>query len=152
MQILIATDGSTFSKGAIEYCCALFKGTADLSILVLAVYEPIAPGAAEHFTASTGYHAEMTRVAEKIAETARDHAIETIKGSFREEKPKIEAAVELGRPVEVIVEKAARWPADLIVVGSHGRGFWGRLTLGSVSSAVVQHSPCSVLVVRGKQK
>ena len=45
------------------------------------------------------------------------------------------------------INETARGKADLIVVGSHGRGFWGRL-LGSVSNGVVHHAPCSVLVVR----
>ncbi|MCB1025610.1 MAG: universal stress protein [Acidobacteria bacterium] len=47
-----------------------------------------------------------------------------------------------------IVEKAKRWNADLIIVGSHGRGFWGRVMLGSISDSLVHHAPCSVLVVR----
>ena len=52
---------------------------------------------------------------------------------------------------EQIIELAREWGADLIVVGSHGRGFWGRL-LGSVSTGVVHHAPCSVLVVRKREK
>ncbi|MBK8302980.1 MAG: universal stress protein [Chloracidobacterium sp.] len=52
-----------------------------------------------------------------------------------------------GDPGQQLVEIAKAWDADLIVVGSHGRGFWGRL-LGSVSDGVTHHSPCSVLVVR----
>ncbi len=40
--------------------------------------------------------------------------------------------------------------ADVIVVGSHGRGAIERLLLGSVSEQVVRHAPCPVLVVRPK--
>jgi nucleotide-binding universal stress UspA family protein len=52
-----------------------------------------------------------------------------------------------GPAAKEIIDKAERWRADLIVVGSHGYGFWGRL-LGSVSNYVVHNAPCSVLVVR----
>jgi len=47
-----------------------------------------------------------------------------------------------------IVEEARRWPADLIVLGSHGRRGINRLRLGSVSEYVVCHAPCSVQVIR----
>ena len=52
-----------------------------------------------------------------------------------------------GSPKEAIVEEAEQWGADLIVMGSHGYGFWQRALLGSVSESVVHHAPCSVLVV-----
>ena len=51
-------------------------------------------------------------------------------------------------PGETIVEAAAAEGADLIVVGTHGRGPVGRLFLGSVSDYVVRHARCPVLVVR----
>lgn len=53
-----------------------------------------------------------------------------------------------GSADQEIIEEAEKWRADLIVVGSHGRGFWGRMLLGSVSQLVIQHASCSVLVVR----
>jgi nucleotide-binding universal stress UspA family protein len=54
----------------------------------------------------------------------------------------------MGMPEQILLETAKEWNADLIVVGSHGRGFWGRMLLGSVTDALVHHAPCSVLVVR----
>ena len=42
---------------------------------------------------------------------------------------------------------AAAWPADDIVMGSHGRRGMNRLLLGSVSEGVVRHATCSVQVV-----
>ncbi len=56
--------------------------------------------------------------------------------------------VEAGTPASKIIEVAKEWPADLLVMGSHGRGKTAGLLLGSVSQAVLHHAPCPVLVVR----
>jgi nucleotide-binding universal stress UspA family protein len=61
---------------------------------------------------------------------------------------KVETAVEEGAPKAKIVEDAARWNADLIILGSHGRAGMDRFLMGSVSEAVARHAPCSVQVVR----
>ncbi|HSM80562.1 MAG TPA: universal stress protein [Nodosilinea sp.] len=53
----------------------------------------------------------------------------------------------LGSPGHEICALAKTWAADLIVVGSHGRKGFSELFLGSVSSYVMHHAPCSVLVV-----
>jgi nucleotide-binding universal stress UspA family protein len=49
---------------------------------------------------------------------------------------------------ELILNEAAEWGADLIVVGSHGRRGAGRFLLGSVSEPVGFHADCSVEIVR----
>ncbi len=53
-----------------------------------------------------------------------------------------------GSPKEQILKLSSDWPADLIVVGSHGRRGLSQFFLGSVSMAVLSHSPCSVMIVR----
>jgi nucleotide-binding universal stress UspA family protein len=53
-----------------------------------------------------------------------------------------------GQPGEAIVEAAGAEGADIIVVGTRGRGGLGRMLLGSVSEYVVRHAPVPVLVVR----
>lgn len=54
----------------------------------------------------------------------------------------------VGLPAEVIVEVAKETDADLVVVGTGDKNIAERLVLGSVSSKVVSHAPCDVLVVR----
>jgi nucleotide-binding universal stress UspA family protein len=54
----------------------------------------------------------------------------------------------LGHAEEVILAAAREWPADLILVGSHGHRAWERFMLGSVSQAVAWHAHCSVEIVR----
>lgn len=56
--------------------------------------------------------------------------------------------VVVGKPATEIVKTAGEWPADLIVIGSHGRQGIERVLLGSVAEAVGRHAHCSVLVVR----
>jgi nucleotide-binding universal stress UspA family protein len=53
-----------------------------------------------------------------------------------------------GKPAEEIMKVAAKQHAELIVMGAKGLGAIARFLLGSVSTRVVQHSSCSVLVVR----
>jgi nucleotide-binding universal stress UspA family protein len=59
--------------------------------------------------------------------------------------------VEVGQPASTIVKAAKDWPADVIVIGSHGRGGVRRALVGSVAEAVMRHAPCPVLVIRAKE-
>jgi nucleotide-binding universal stress UspA family protein len=59
-----------------------------------------------------------------------------------------EAIVKAGAAAQTIVDLAASAPAELVVVGTHGRTGLSRLTLGSTAEAVTRAAPCSVLVVR----
>ncbi len=61
---------------------------------------------------------------------------------------KASEAVEAGDPKARIIDRAAEWKADLIIVGSHGWKGLNRFLMGSVSDAVVRHAECSVEVVR----
>jgi nucleotide-binding universal stress UspA family protein len=54
------------------------------------------------------------------------------------------------RPAHALIEQATSAGAQLVVVGSHGRGSAAGLVLGSVSHAVLHHSPCPVAVVRAE--
>ena len=56
----------------------------------------------------------------------------------------VQEAVRLGKPADEILTVAQRQKADLIITGAKGLGAIGRVLLGSVSTRVVQHAPCSV--------
>ncbi len=60
----------------------------------------------------------------------------------------VDEVFRVGRPADEILNAASRKKADLIVTGAKGLGAVARFLLGSVSTRVVQHSSCSVLVVR----
>ena len=60
----------------------------------------------------------------------------------------VEQVPTIGNPADNILKTAEVHEADLIVSGAKGRGAVGRFLLGSVSTRLVQHAVCSVLVVR----
>jgi nucleotide-binding universal stress UspA family protein len=60
----------------------------------------------------------------------------------------VTTAIEEGDPRFAIVDYAAQWKADLLVLGSHGRKGLGRLLIGSVAEYVARNAHCSVLIVR----
>ena len=60
----------------------------------------------------------------------------------------VEEASTIGNPADEVLKAAETHKADLIVTGAKGLGAIGRFLLGSVSTRVVQHAHCSVLVVR----
>jgi nucleotide-binding universal stress UspA family protein len=55
------------------------------------------------------------------------------------------------RPCDVIVEQAAAWPADVIVIGTHGRRGVNRMLLGSDAEQVARMAPVPVLLVRSAE-
>jgi nucleotide-binding universal stress UspA family protein len=58
---------------------------------------------------------------------------------------------QMGDPADVIVEVAAKLPADLIVMVTHGRRGLARLVEGSIAEKVLRSAPCPVLAVRQEQ-
>jgi nucleotide-binding universal stress UspA family protein len=60
----------------------------------------------------------------------------------------VDQAAKLGKAAEEILNVAQQRKADLIVTGAKGFGAIGRFLLWSMSTRVVQHASCSVLVVR----
>jgi nucleotide-binding universal stress UspA family protein len=54
-------------------------------------------------------------------------------------------------PAHAIVAHATKANVDLIVMGTHGRGGWSHLLMGSVAEKVVRMAPCPVLTVRHPQ-
>jgi len=59
----------------------------------------------------------------------------------------VTTAIRPGPVVETIQDEAVEWGADLVVVGSHGKGWGERLLLGSVTERLLNHLPTSLLVV-----
>ena len=147
MKIVLATDGSEFSTAAVKQCCELFGEKPGLEIKIVSVFEEDYPFAAEPFAISAGLYREVSEAVQRQAELACMSASELIRDNCKSDGTNITQVVVKGNPQEEILDTAHNWGADLIVMGSHGRGFWGRL-LGSVSNGVLHHAPCSVLVVR----
>jgi nucleotide-binding universal stress UspA family protein len=150
MKILIATDGSEFSDAAVEKCCRMVIDPVTENIKVISVFEqPLALMAAP-YAFPVQYNPEIEDGLREQAVQAAAQAEQKIRTCFPDLKKNLTTDVLCGSPNQAIVEEAENWGADLIIVGSHGRGFFGRMMLGSVSDAVIHHAPCSVLVVRKK--
>ncbi len=149
MRVLFATDGSKFSEDAVRKACEMLKGTDELVIRAISAAEYSSPIVSEQIVVSNDLFSRIAADARQASVEALDRVKEIIKKTLGEDQAKlVETAVITESPKSAIVGEAASWNADLIVVGSHGYGFWDRMLLGSVSDAVVHHAPCSVLIVR----
>lgn len=146
MKILVATDGSKFGTAALEEACNLASHMPDTEVKVLTSYELPGPIAAEPYISVPIYTQEivdgLSTAAESVLACARRTVVRNCPAV------PVNTCEARGSAASAIVDEAVAWNADLIVVGSHGHGFWGRTLLGSVSDEVVHHAPCSVMVVR----
>ena len=149
MKILIATDGSDYSKAAIDALANVVANpeTTAFKIVSAVEYSTMLPSN-EFIAVSAGYYDDMQKSLREQAKQSVKQAETDIRSLFPGGLLDVTAEVLDGSPQRVIVETAENWEADLIIIGSHGYGFWSRIMLGSVSNSVVHHAPCSVLVVR----
>lgn len=88
--------------------------------------------------------------ARAVPEAVRKWAIDELEecaGKARAQGLKARVALRVGIPYEQLVALAREEGADLIVVGTHGRGGVGRAILGSVADRLVRLAPCPVLTV-----
>lgn len=146
MKILLAIDGSECSQSAVE-SVARRPWPADSEIKVVSAIEfPFVP-APEAWTIPHTYYAQVADSAGEQAQQIVDKAVARLDRN----QVAVTAEVLRGRARDVILEAAEKWPADLIVVGSHGYNGWQRFWLGSVSQAIANHAHCSVEIVRQPQ-
>jgi nucleotide-binding universal stress UspA family protein len=140
VKILLAIDDSKFSEAAAKSLAAHFQ-PRDIEVRVLSVVEPIV--ISEPPQMSPGYYPELEDRLPQAHEIVGRAAKTLSSAGFR-----VTTSAATGDARSIILENAAEWPADLIVVGSHGRKGLERFFLGSVSEAVARHARCSVLIVR----
>jgi nucleotide-binding universal stress UspA family protein len=140
MKILVAIDDSKHSEAAIHVVANNFKPQTT-EVRILHVLTPIVLSAPPQM--SRGYAPELEQQGIQARALLDKYAQQ-----LRAEGYKVDSAVESGDVRETIIDSAARWHADLILLGSRGHKGMGRLLLGSVAESVVRHAHCSVLVVR----
>jgi nucleotide-binding universal stress UspA family protein len=150
LKILLATDGSEFSCAAAK-SVACRPWPAGSQVKIVSVEElPVFENETSAFPLAASYPASLL---DELLEGARNHAkdaLENTKKVFAGSRLEVITGpvTAVGDPRSVILECAQHWPADLIVVGSHGRRGFDRLLMGSVSEAVAIHAKCSVEVIR----
>lgn len=142
MRIIVAFDGSAAAIDAVALVEAITWPT-DSVLRVVSVIEPTLSMAGPYYRGA----ALAPEVDEAITAYTRDTlqgAVERLRASGRT----VEGEVLRGRVASAIIDDARDFRADLVVVGSRGHGTIASLLLGSVSSEVVDHAPCPVLVAR----
>jgi nucleotide-binding universal stress UspA family protein len=144
MKVLIAYDGSTHADIAVNDL--QFAGIApDAQAIVLTVVEWPLQTPRSWGMVDTGFPHEWTmRV--RAAEASAEAACQRIQKQFPHWNVQMETPT--GHPAAMVLERAAGWPADLIVVGTHGRSRLERVLLGSVSMKLVKEAHCTVRVAR----
>lgn len=137
-KILLATDGSDDSKKAVETARTMLNAFPNASLTAIYVTDNLTlpPGMVipqELSDAEILYADEMKT---------------KIESDFGEFAGRVTYLNMRGNPVQTICRIADKEKADLIVMGSHGRGAINRILLGSVSHGVLHHTTIPVLIAR----
>lgn len=141
-KVLLATDFSECAKSAEAYAAAIAdQFQAELHVLHVVIDTALASaGYGATMALTPGYLDEITNQAKRSADKV---LAESVKGGG----PGI-AIVRLGNPPHEIAKYASEVGIDLIVIGTHGRGGFMHLLLGSCAEKVVRKALCPVLTVR----
>ena len=143
-KILVAVDESDTSRHALQQAIELAR-TLSATLRMVHVLDmswlPIGPEVAIDTSALS---AARRGAGEKIIAAARDTAQQA---GFEVDAVLIETETPIQQVAEAIVREASRWPADLVVLGTHGRRGFQHLMLGSVAEKVARLSPGPVLLV-----
>jgi nucleotide-binding universal stress UspA family protein len=148
MRILVAVDGSHCSMDAArEVSCRPWPPQSLIRILYVDEHglERSSPRALP-----SGAHGPGPSLRD-----CAGHAVEKAVAQFdatSRSDVSVQGAIRAGNASDAILAEADAWDADLIVVGSHGKGSLERALLGSVSTAVAARARCSVEIVRPRRK
>jgi len=149
-KVLLATDGSDCSAAATRIIAAR-PWSCKTVFRIVSVEELVVHG--NEMAAASLSSVYPPSLLEKLCTESmrRAHAAVEESRSILTETGKLaleSTITPVGDPRIAILDAAASWQSDLIVLGSHGRSGLDRLLLGSVSEAVAAHATCSVQIVR----
>jgi universal stress protein A len=141
-NILVATDFSEASDAALNYGRALARHF-NACLHLLHVVQDVS---AQAF--GDGYIATMPEIQTEVEDAARKQLAALLIDN--DDKPLRSRSVLMrsGIPAAAIVDYAKESGIDIIVMGTHGRGAFAHLLMGSVAERVVRTAPCPVLTVR----
>jgi nucleotide-binding universal stress UspA family protein len=151
MHILLPTDGSDIALNAATRGLALLAAATKVTLLDVTSDLPLDTGGGIEGPILTPDQADELQKSEE--QGARRSMAET-EAAIKAVVPAtatIDQRTEMGDPAAMICSVARELGVDVIVVGSHGKGFLSRVLLGSVSEHVTRHAPCPVLVVRSPE-
>jgi nucleotide-binding universal stress UspA family protein len=144
MKVLLALDESKFSEAATNTVINQIK-TKGTEMCVLHVVDPYPVSLARKKGSLDSPDFVAARLEQReYAERLLSQATEKLRSA----RFKVSSLIEEGDARDVILNRAMRWHADLIIVGSHGRKGLSRFLMGSVSEAVARYARCSVEIVR----
>ena len=143
-KVLVATDFSESSNGALAYGREL-AFTFGARLVIVHVTENVlarGPGGGDGVVFADP---ELQR---SLEGGARCQLESLISDEDREQLDAVGVVLTSNSPAQAITEFAKEAAADLVVLGTHGRGAMARLLMGSVANRVVRTAPCPVLTVR----
>ena len=143
-RILVPIDGSATAARGLAEAIQLARTTGGRLRLIHVVDE---------LSLTLGVGAGMTATGDLRNLVREAGAATLVEGSKTVQAAGLEVDTVLkdsfaGRVYEHVVAEAARWLADLVVVGTHGRRGVGRLVLGSDAENIARHAQTPVLLVR----
>jgi nucleotide-binding universal stress UspA family protein len=139
-RILYATDLSDSSHRAFEYSLALAAWYEAVLTALHVVPEPMVP-------ASEAAYLVNTAVVDFGAQEGIRSALSAFVAPARMLGVRTEIEIREGKAAPQIVAMASELPADIVVMGTHGRAGFERLVLGSVAETVLRRVTCPVLTV-----
>jgi len=142
-RILVAVDGSAASLLGLDEAIKVAKSTGGRLMLVHVVDELVMT---PDYVPAVYYEPIMLAVRESASKVLE----RTMAVVRRADLPCEQKLVETigGRAADEIVKQAKEWPADLIVMGTHGRRGLKRLAMGSDAEQVLRLSTVPVLLIR----
>jgi len=151
-KILYATDLSKNSTFAYQHAADLAK-TYDAKLYILHVFEAIPENTRAQLQAylTDEMREQMAHRDDEVIEDIKKR-LQTFCDNVQKDDPTCvyrveEIMVQEGYPSNVILEKAEELDCDLIVMGTHGKGFLSHAILGSVAEKVLRHAKRPVFVV-----
>lgn len=145
-SILAPVDGSDSSQRGVREAIRLARDQ-HAKLRFVCVVDSYMPALDPEIAFDVGVVESLRRWAEKILD---DSVAAAGAAGVSAEAKLIETAGE--RVASLVVEEARQWPADLIVMGTHGRRGFDHLLMGSDAENVIRLSPVPVLLVKPDQE